>query len=95
KPHLDEEGLLNINVIQVKVGAMNITPLASFLARKMYQEQKPEFVDQGDWRSKVAASIFENAGFVPIFRIKKRWVRLEDLQIEQGAIRIRLKAVER
>jgi uncharacterized protein YpmS len=95
EPGLEEDGLLNINVTEVKVGAVNITPLASFLARRMYQEQKPDYIDPEDWRGKIAGSIFENAGFEPVFRIKRRWVRLKELEIKEGSLRVSLSAAER
>ncbi|MHC4187982.1 MAG: hypothetical protein ACYSRQ_07290 [Planctomycetota bacterium] len=95
EPGLDDEGLLNINVTEVKVGAVNITPLASYLGRRTYQQQKPDYIDPEDWRSKIAGSIFESAGFEPVFRIKDRWVRLEELEIKEECLRVSLKAVER
>ncbi|MHC4131107.1 MAG: hypothetical protein ACYSSP_07945 [Planctomycetota bacterium] len=95
EPLLDDKGLLNINVTEIKVGAVNITPLASFLARRMYKEQKPDYISPEDWRGKIAGSIFENAGFEPVFKIKGRWVRLEELDIEEGYLRVRLSSADR
>jgi len=95
EPGLDDNGLLNINVTRIKVGAINITPLAAFLARRMYQEQKPDYIDPEDWRGKIAASIFENTGFEPVFRVKGRWVRLEELNIQEDFLKVRLRAAER
>jgi hypothetical protein len=95
QPKLDENGLLNLNVTQVKVGAVNITPLAAFLGRKMYQKQKPEHIEPWDWRSKIAGSIFENASFEPVFQAKGRWVRLEELDIGEQILRVRLHGAQR
>jgi uncharacterized protein YpmS len=94
EPSLDENGLLNINVTELKVGAVNITPLAAFLGKRMYQEQKPDYIDQEDWRGKIAASIFENSAFEPVFWAKGRWVKVEELDIEQGLLKIRLKSTD-
>jgi uncharacterized protein YpmS len=95
QPKLDENGLLNVNVTQVKIGAVNITPLAEFFAKKMYQEQKPEYIEAWDWRSKIASSIFENAGFEPVFLVKDRWVRLEALDIREEFVKVRLRGAHR
>lgn len=94
-PKLDENGLLNFNLTLVKVGAVNITPLAAFLAKKAYQEHKPEYIEPWDWRSKIAGSIFENAGFEPVFEVKNRWVRVEGVEIEEEILRVRLRKAER
>ena len=39
EPRLDEEGLLNLRIAKVKVGAMNITFLARAIVKKMYLER--------------------------------------------------------
>ncbi|MHC4546967.1 MAG: hypothetical protein ACYSYL_21040 [Planctomycetota bacterium] len=39
KPSLDEKGLLHLRVKKVKIGAMNITPVARLMAKKMYAER--------------------------------------------------------
>jgi len=90
EPKLDENGLLNLNLSLVKVGAVNITPLAAFLAKKAYQEHKPKYIEPWDWRSKIAGSIFENAGFDPVFQVKNRWVRVEGLDIDKHTLKLRL-----
>jgi uncharacterized protein YpmS len=95
QPKLDENGLLNLNVAQVKIGAVNITPLAAVLGKRMYQEQKPDYIEPWDWRSKIAGSIFENAAFEPVFQVKNRWVWLEELEIGEQIVRVRLRGAQR
>jgi hypothetical protein len=95
EPKLDENGFLNINVTLLKVGAVNITPLAGIIAGRMYKEHKPDFIPPEDWRGKIAGSIFENTPFEPVFRVKGRWVRVEQFQIENQRLRLRLRAAQR
>ena len=39
EPNLDANGLLNLQVVSVKIGAVDITPLAGVLARRVYQQR--------------------------------------------------------
>ena len=90
EPTLGEDGLLNLNVRTVKIGAMNITPLAKLIARQKYQERLETVpVDTGDIRTKVAASLLIDEAFEPIFKVEDKWVRLKGLSIIEGRLTAR------
>lgn len=83
KPKIDEQGLLNLRVVKVKVGAMNITLLARIIAKKMYAKElatKP--IDKQDWRVKIAASLLNDEPFKPIFPAEDKKVRLDKITID-------------
>jgi hypothetical protein len=89
EPALDEEGLLNLNVTKVKVGAMNITPLVSIAGKKMYDQRLESVpVDMEDIRTKIAASIFTSEPFDPVFEVKdifddhNRQVRIQKITFQ-------------
>ncbi len=91
EPHLDQQGLLNLRVAKVKVGAMNITLLARLIARRMYLEQLATTdISAEDIRAQIAASLLDNEPFEPIFRIEDKKVRAGKITITQGKLTIRL-----
>ena len=83
EPKIDEDKLLNLQITKVKVGAMNITPLAKMTAKKMYAQQlNTAPADTGDWRTKIAASLLNDEPFDPIFDIEDRKVRVDKITVE-------------
>lgn len=95
KPVLEDQGLLNLNVAKVKIGAMNITPLAKLVARKMYQQRlETEPVDTRDLRAQIAASLLNEEPFDPVFKAEDKWVRLTDFEIAPGKLVARFEPVK-
>jgi len=97
KPALSQNGLLNLRVVKVKIGAVNITPIARIIARTIYQkrlETKP--IDKDDVRAKIAASLLNNEPFNPIFRVRDAYekeykkVRLKKVTIRHEELILRL-----
>jgi hypothetical protein len=94
--NLDQEGLLNLRVAKVKIGAMNITALARMLAKRIYQrrfatsDSSATGIDAEDWRAQIAASLLDNEPFAPVFEIEDRKVRADKITITQGKLTIHL-----
>ncbi|MGA1980445.1 MAG: hypothetical protein ABSG99_07805 [Sedimentisphaerales bacterium] len=91
RPNLDAKGLLNLQVVSVKIGAVDITPLAGVLAGRIYQQQ---FGSAGaateDFWARTAASLVNGKPFEPVFKIEDKKVRVEKITIEQKKLTIRL-----
>ena len=86
-PRLDEAGLLSTEVETVKIGAMNITPLAKMIARQKYQEYLETVpVDTSDVRAQLAAALLNAESFEPVFEVEDKWVRLKTLSITPGRV---------
>jgi hypothetical protein len=86
-PQLDERGYLNLVVEKVKVGAVNVTPLAKMMAAKMYKERLDAGpVDTEDLRTQLAASLLAGEPFDPVFLIEDKWVRLKSFTLAQGKL---------
>jgi uncharacterized protein YpmS len=86
-PRINEQGLLDLPVEKVKVGAMNITPLAKMMARKMYQEQvQTNAVDMENVGAKIAAALLNAQPFDPVVEVDDAWVRLKSLTLTQGKL---------
>jgi hypothetical protein len=86
-PQLDEKGCLNLVVAKVKVGAMNVTPLARMMAAKMYKERlEMGAADTDDIRTQIAASLLNEEPFDPVFLIDDKWVRLKGFTLTSGQL---------
>jgi hypothetical protein len=90
EPSLDTEGLLNLQVVSVKIGAVDITPLARVLARRIFQQQfAAAGIGAEDMQAQVAASLLDGKPFKPVFKIEDKKVQVEKITIEQKKLTIR------
>lgn len=91
EPKIDEQGLLNLRVAKVKVGAMNITPLAKMMAKKMYMQRINALdVDTEAVQTKIAASLLNDEPFEPVFSIDDKKVRIEKITVDKEKLLLRL-----
>ena len=99
-PSLDERRLLNLHAAKVKAGAMNITPLVRAVAGRMYADRLAAVdIDPDDLRAQIAASLFNDEPFDPVFEIKdmfdgeERKVRVEKITLTPEKLTVRLAPV--
>ncbi len=86
-PMIDEDGFMNLQVAKMKVGAMNITPVAKAVAKKMYSQKLAAFpIDTQDFRTKIIGSLLNDEPFEPVFGIGGNRVRVEKIDIEQSRL---------
>ncbi len=91
EPKINEQGFLNLHVGKVKVGAMNITPLAKMMAKKMYiQRINALDIDTEAVQTKIAASLLNDEPFEPVFRIDDNKVRIEKITVAREKLLLRL-----
>jgi hypothetical protein len=91
EPKIDEQGLLNLHVGKVKVGAMNITPLVKMMAKKMYMQRINALdVDTEAVQTKIAASLLNDEPFEPVFRIDDKKVRIEKITVAKEKLLLRM-----
>ena len=87
-PRFGDNGLLNIDVEKVVVGAMTVTPVARMIGRRMYLqrlEELPSSLDD-DLRMKIAGSLLNEKPFDPVVQVEDKWVRLTDVNISKGKL---------
>jgi hypothetical protein len=85
EPQFDDKGLLNLNVTKVKVGAMNITPLAKMIGKQKYEERLDAgAVDMDDIRTRITGSLLAGKSFDPVIESGGKRIRLKSLDITQG-----------
>ena len=84
EPIIDQQKLLNLHVKKVKVGAVNITPLARMMGKKMYAERLAMMpIDTEALQTKIVGSLLNEEPFDPVFRIENSKVRIEKITIHQ------------
>ena len=91
EPNVDQGGFLNLQIAKVKIGAMNITPLAKIMAKKMYQNRLATVpIDIGDWRAKIAGALLNDEPFEPVFKVEDKTVRVEKVTVAPGQLILHL-----
>ena len=91
EPKIDERKMLSLDVVKVKVGAVNITPLARMMAKKMYNERLSMIlVDTEALQTKIVASLLNKEAFDPVFSVEDNKVRVEKITVYQEKLIARL-----
>ena len=94
QPVLDAEGLLNLHIAKVKIGAMNITPVARILASKLYESRLAENnIDSTDIKVQVAASLLTDKPFDPVFSIEYKKFRIKKINFSPQNLTLHLTPV--
>lgn len=91
KPRIDEKGLLSFHVSKVKIGAMNITPIAKLTAKKMYLQRIANVpIDEEAIQTKIAESLLSDASFEPVFKVDDRKVRIDRITVGKEKLKAHL-----
>ncbi len=92
EPKINEQNLLSLNVVKVKIGAMNITPLAMIVAKKSYKQRLASITEdiKNEWQTKITASLLNNESFEPVFKIEDIKVHVESITIKEKQLTLRL-----
>lgn len=90
-PEIDGDGRLSFEISQVKVGAMNVTPLAKMTAKKMYARKVAEMqIDVEDFQSKIVESLLNGVPFDPVFKVDGSKLRIETVAVQKERLVARL-----
>ena len=90
-PQIDAEGMLTCEVSKVKVGAMNVTPLAKLTARKMYAQKIADLpIDREAFETRIVESLLNGAPFEPVFKVDGRKMRIETVTVHKERLVARL-----
>ncbi len=91
QPQFAEKGLLNLNVEKVRIGAMNITPLAKMLGKEKYEERLAAGgVDPEDIRSQITASLLTGRPFDPVLVYDQKKIRVKSVVVSQGRLDVEI-----
>jgi hypothetical protein len=84
EPKIDERKMLNLHVAKVKIGAVNVTPLAKMMSKKMYAERLGEAaIDTEALQTKIVSSLLNEEAFDPVFRVEDNKVRIEKITVNK------------
>jgi len=90
EPKTDDQGLLNLNLATVKLGAVNITPVAKAIAAEICKPQSTETNARKDnWQKKITASLLNDEPFDAVFNIDGKKVRIKKVTLEHEKLTIR------
>lgn len=89
RPVMDERGRLNLNIQAVRLGLIPVTSLAARIAQKAVDENAAEFRDWPDAEATITA-IIANEPFEASFTFDKQRIRLQQVTLEPGRLRLRL-----
>ena len=90
-PTFNEEGLLNLEMSKMNVGALNVSVFARMMAKKMYAKQASEMeIDMESLRNRAVASLLSGEAFEAVFEFEGQRVGVEEITIETGKMIIRL-----
>jgi len=88
-PLIDEQGLLHLKFETMKVGAMNLTPVARIIGQKMYEHHiAMADINTKDLRACIAAALFAKTPFQPVLQMGRRKVQVERIDIEHSRLTI-------
>ena len=82
EPKIDEKRLLTFHISKVKIGAMNITPLAKITAKKMYMQRIAHLpIDKDAAQAKIVESLLNDTPFEPVFKVDNRKMRIDRIAV--------------
>ncbi len=86
-PALDENGLLSLSIQKVNAGAVNITPLARFIARQVVAHQL-RILPETQWLRDLDGALADNKSFDPVFPVYEsdKHIRLTKTEITNGKL---------
>jgi uncharacterized protein YpmS len=91
EPKIDERKMLDLHVAKVKIGAVNVTPLAKMMGKKMYAERLGGVeIDTEALQTMIVGSLLNEEAFDPVFRVEDNKVRVEKVTINKGELIARL-----
>jgi len=91
EPKIDDRKMLNLHVAKVKIGAVNITPLARMMGKKMYAERLAVLpIDTEALQTKIVGALLNEEAFDPVFRIEDNNMRIENITVQKEKLTARL-----
>lgn len=88
-PAYDEDGLLHLSAVKVKVGAVSMTFIAKTVAKRMYFEHLASSnIDAQDLWSQLTASLPADKPFTPVFKAEDKKAQLKNITITQGKLTV-------
>lgn len=89
--YTNKDGLLNLDVSSVKIGALNVTALARAFAQSIYEKEVAKQQNQTERiEDKIIKSLLKGEPFDPVFRIERNSVRIMAVDIKNGLMTMQM-----
>ncbi len=88
-PQMNDEGLIHLNIRSIRLGMMPVTTLVKHLAQKAFRQSQGQFDDPRT--EEIIRAVIEGRPFEPVFEISDRPVRITDMTIDPGQLRLRFR----
>jgi len=86
-PFLNKDGLLEIDISKVRIGALPVT----FLAKKVYSDRYANHSAnpaKQNWQKKLEKALFTDTPVEPVLEIYQRRIRITSVRITDGNIKV-------
>jgi hypothetical protein len=93
-PRFDNQGLLNLEVKQVKMGALGVTFVTKKLAKRMFDQQM-QFLEPDNIVSLALASLMADKPFEPVFKMEGKKAKVDSIELEKQILKIHIVPVEK
>lgn len=88
---IDVNGLMNLRLKKVKMGAVNITPFAKMLSKQAYENRLATTkVDAEDFRARIAEALIEERPVEPVFEFEGKKARVTGIWMKPGKMEVRI-----
>jgi len=94
KPTQDPNGLVNMNIVSVRLGLLPVTTLAAHIAEMTMQQYQADLAEWPELETAIRG-VITNTAFEPVFDFSGDPVRVEKFELEQGRLRLRLKPLDK
>jgi hypothetical protein len=88
-PYLNTDGLLEIDISKVRIGALPVTPIARKILADNYANRTADPA-KPDWQKKLEKALFTDAPAEPVFKILERKIRITGLHITDQTLKTKL-----
>jgi len=90
-PAINQNGLLNLHINSIKLGAVNITAIAASIGKKAYSNWLSSTgTDPDNSIAQICRSLLNDEPFDPVFEIGGRTVRLSKIRIAEKTMTVLL-----
>jgi hypothetical protein len=98
EPVIDEKGLLGLDIVKVRIGALGVTPIAKKICAEQYEKRRTETA-KPLWQSKLEKALLTSERVEPVFEIlpvlssifdtETKTLRITDIKIADREITIK------
>lgn len=84
----DEEGLMALNISDIRMGSVSITPLAKLVAKRYFKQLGFGVAGSDKLERRIISRLFDGEPFEPVFSLGDDKVKVSSVAIEPGVLTI-------